>query len=113
MATDANIVAFLVDQLSAAGAVSARPMFGEYGVYCDGRMVAMICDGQLFVKPTAGGRAFARGVDEAPPYPGAKPSLLIEPDQWDDGEWLGQLVRITAAQVPVPKAKVARKPKHS
>ena len=111
MATDRNTVDFLVDQLAAAGEVSAKPMFGEYGLYCGGKMVALICDGQLFVKPTAGGRAVAGPVDEAPPYPGAKPCLLIDPDRWDDGDWLVELIRVTTAELPQPKPKPPRKSK--
>lgn len=108
MASDRNTVAFIVDQLAAAGDVFAKPMFGEYGVYCDGRMVAMICDDQLFVKPTPGGCAFAAAIGEAPPYPGAKPCLLVDADRWDDAEWLAELVRISCAELPLPKS---RKPK--
>ena len=48
-------------------------MFGEYGIYCDERIVALLSNIQLFVKPTDAGRAFAKGTEEAPPYPGAKP----------------------------------------
>ena len=105
MASDPKTVAFIVDQLAAAGEVSAKPMFGEYGVYCDGRMVALICDEQLFVKPTPGGRAFAGAIDEAPPYPGAKPCLLVDADRWDDADWLAELVRISTAELPMPKPK--------
>lgn len=105
MASDRKTVAFIVDQLTAAGEVSAKPMFGEYGVYCNGRMVALICDDQLFVKPTPGGRAFAGAIDEAPPYPGAKPCLLVDADRWDDAEWLAELVRISTAELPMPKPK--------
>jgi TfoX/Sxy family transcriptional regulator of competence genes len=108
MASDPKTVAFIVDQLAAAGGVSAKPMFGEYGVYCDGRMVAMICDDQLFVKPTAGGRAFAGAIDEAPPYPGAKPCLLVDADRWDDAEWMAEFVRISAAELPLPKPKKSK-----
>ena len=81
MASDPKTVAFLVDQIANAGSVHAKPMFGEYGLYCDGKMVAMICDDQLFVKPTPSGRAFAAAIDEAPPYPGAKPCLRIDADR--------------------------------
>lgn len=105
MASDRKTVAFIVDQLAAAGEVSAKPMFGEYGLYCDGKMVGLICDDQLFVKPTAGGRAFAGAIDEAPPYPGAKPCLLVDADRWDDAEWLAELVRISTAELPMPKPK--------
>jgi TfoX/Sxy family transcriptional regulator of competence genes len=111
MATDRSTVDYLVDQMAAAGAVTARPMFGEYGVYCDGRMFAIIADGQLFLKPTAGGRALARDAEEASPYPGARPHLRIDADRWEDGDWLADLVRVTAAELPAPKAKPARKPK--
>lgn len=113
MATDRGTVSFIVDQLSGANDVSAKPMFGEYGIYSEGKLVALICDGQLFIKPTSGGRAFAGPCEEAPPYPGAKPSLVIDPERWDDADWLGQLVAITAAELPAPKPKAPRKPKAS
>ena len=92
-----------------AGTVTARKMFGEYGIYCDGKIVALVCDDKLFVKPTAAGKAFAGKVDEVPAYSGAKPSLLVAPDKWDDREWLSGLIRITAAELPAPKKKPARK----
>ena len=113
MANDSSTVAFIVDQLSGAGTVSARAMFGEHGVYCDRKMVAMICNGQLFVKPTAGRRAFAGDVDEASPYPGAKPCLLVDPERLDDRDWMAQLVAITAVELLTPKAKATprRKPR--
>jgi TfoX/Sxy family transcriptional regulator of competence genes len=107
MATDPKTVAFIVDQLTGAG-VSARPMFGEYGLYSDGRMVALICDDQLFVKPTPGGRSFAGETAEAAPYPGAKPCLLIDIDRWDDADWLTSLIRVSAAEIPPPKPKKAK-----
>jgi TfoX/Sxy family transcriptional regulator of competence genes len=85
--------------------VSAKPMFGEFGVYVEGKMIGCVCDDQLFVKATASGRVHAQPALEAPPYPGAKPQLLIEADRWDDAEWLGELLRITAAELPTPKPR--------
>ena len=106
MASKQQTVDFIVDQLGAAGSVSAKKMFGEFGIYNEGKMVAMVCDDQLFVKPTAGGRAYlGDGVSEAPPYPGAKPCLLISGDQWDERAWLAELVAITTRELPVPKPK--------
>ena len=110
MATQQRTVAYLLDQASGVGALSTKPMFGEYGVYLDGKMIGSICDDQLYLKPTASGRLHAEPVSEAPPYPGAKPHLLIEADRWDDAEWLGNLLRATAAELPIPKP---RKPKRS
>lgn len=110
MATQQRTVDYLLEQTTSAGKVSARPMFGEYGVYVDGKMICSICDDQLYVKPTVSGRLHAGPVSEAPPYPGAKPHLLIETEHWDDAEWLSDLLRITATELPVPKP---RKPKRS
>lgn len=111
MSSSQNTVDFIVDQMSAAGAVSAKKMFGEYGVYCAGKMVALVCDDQLFIKPTARGRIHIGDVQEAPPYPGAKACFLISGDQCEDGEWLSELVRITSEDLPMPvkKAKVGKK----
>jgi TfoX/Sxy family transcriptional regulator of competence genes len=96
---------YILGQIGGAGAVSARKMFGEYGIYCDGRMVALVCDDQLFVKPTGAGRAFAGPLPEAAPYPGAKPYLLIDGDRWDDADWLTELIRRSTAELPMPKPK--------
>ncbi len=109
MATVQGTVDFILDQLASVGDVSARKMFGEYGVYSAGRMVALICDDQLFVKPTAAGRAFAGKVEEAPPYPGAKPCLLISAEQLEDAAWLSELIKISAEELPLPVKKKAKK----
>jgi DNA transformation protein and related proteins len=86
-------------------------MFGEYALYCDGKVVALICDDQMFLKPTEAGRAIL-GPDPAmgAAYPGAKPSYLIAGDLWDDADWMARIVRSTADALSQPKPK---KPKAS
>lgn len=115
MASDRKTVDYIVDQISAAGSVSARAMFGEYGLYCDGKMIAIVSDDRLLIKPTVGGRAWADGAEDVPPYPGASPYLLIDPDRWEDRDWLTHLARITTAELPAPKPKpkpgVRKKPR--
>lgn len=104
MATDLEFMEFLADQMAGAGEISYRKMFGEYAVYLGGKVVALVCDNQLFVKPTAAGRAFIGAPVEAPAYPGAKNSFLIE-DAFEDREWISELIRITARDLPAPKPK--------
>ena len=111
LATTQKTIDFLLEQMADAGDVSARAMFGEFGLYCDGRIVALVCSNQLFVKPTAGGRAFIGAFTEAPPYQGAKPSLLIDSEHWDDADWLSRLIAVTCAELPLPKPKKVKKPK--
>ena len=104
MTASASFVDYVCQQAAGAGAVSARAMFGGHSLYCDGRLVALIGDGELFVKPTPGGRALAGGAAEGSPYPGAKPCLVVA-DRLDDAEWLGQLIAVTASELPVSKPK--------
>jgi DNA transformation protein and related proteins len=106
MATDKGTVAYISEQAAGAGSVSARAMFGEYALYCDGKVVALICDDQLFLKPTEAGRTIL-GPDPATgaAYPGAKPSYLIAGDLWDDADWMARVVRATADALPAPKPK--------
>lgn len=109
MATTQNTIDFLLDQLSAAGEVSAKKMFGEYCLYLAGKPVGLVCDDQFFLKPTAAGKSKIAAVVEGSPYPGAKAHWLITADQWEDSEWLCDLVRTTARELPLPKPKKTKK----
>jgi len=112
VSTSQSTIDFLLDQLSSLPGIHARKMFGEYALYCDERVVALVCDNQLFVKPTTPGKAAAAGdYQEGEAYPGAKPSLLIGGDLIEDDERLCELIRVTAAALPPPKPKKTRKGK--
>jgi len=104
VASDQKFVDFIVEQMVDAGPISARKMFGEFAIYCGETVVALVCDNQLFVKPTAAGKALLGAPVEGPPYPGAKPHFLIE-DGLDDREMLAELIAVTVRELPVPKAK--------
>jgi TfoX/Sxy family transcriptional regulator of competence genes len=104
MASEQTFVDFIVDQIENAGEISVKKMFGEYGLYSGEKLFALICDNKLFIKPTQAGRTFIGDVVEAPPYPGAKPSFLIE-EKVEDRTWLSELVRVSVAELPVPKPK--------
>lgn len=104
MSSNQDFVDYIVEQIENAGVITYKKMFGEYGIYSDNKIVALICDNRLFIKPTAGGKLFIGDVKEAPPYPGAKMSFLIE-DKIDDREWISQLIRITVNELPEPKPK--------
>ena len=104
MASDENFVKFITDQIESAGQIRYRKMFGEYAIYCNEKVVALVCDNQLFVKPTTAGRTFIGNVVEASPYKGAKASFLIQ-DQFEDREWLSELIALTENELPKPKKK--------
>ena len=70
----------------------------------DNKLFGLVCDNKLFIKPTQSGKEYINEVVEASPYPGAKPSFLIE-EKLDDREWLRKLVKITVNELPEPKLK--------
>ena len=52
MASDEQFVEHVVNQLNCTHAISYRKMFGEYAIYCNHKVVALVCDNQFFVKLT-------------------------------------------------------------
>ena len=82
-------------------------MFGDYGVYCNGKIFGLICDNGFYVKPTEAGRRLLRNEDMRPPYEGAKPYFYIE--DVDDRDYLSSLVSVTCAELPEPKPKTKKK----
>ncbi|MBI2786324.1 MAG: TfoX/Sxy family protein [Legionella longbeachae] len=109
MSSKQSTIDFILDQITDAGMVRAKKMFGEYAIYYHEKVVALVCDDQLFLKPTNAAKAFINNYIEAIPYPGAKPYLLISGDLLEDSEWLTSLIRLTASELPEPKKKSQKK----
>lgn len=103
MASSSDLVQYIADQCSGAGTIAVRKMFGDYGIYCDGKIFGLICDNRLYVKPTEAGRKVLKKETLQPPYDGAKPHFLI--DEIDDREYLSCLVRETCRELPMPKPR--------
>jgi len=108
MTTNQQTVDYILEQIDQAGAVRARKMFGGYCIYCDEKVVALVCDNELFVKITTAGKAFLGQCEKKPAYPGAKPSFYISGDKWDDADWMSQLIKISAAELLKPKPRKKR-----
>jgi TfoX/Sxy family transcriptional regulator of competence genes len=108
VSTDQGFVDFIIDQTGTAGSITYKKMFGEYALYCDGQVVALVCGNKLYVKPTNAGRDFIGAVVEAKPYPSASPRFLIE-DKIDDRKWLSKLMKITADELLTQKTKKNKK----
>ena len=107
MASDPEFVTFVCDQLRGAGEISSKRMFGEAAVYLRDKVVGLVCDNQLFVKPTEPGRAMLGVPILARPFPGATHWFLMA--DLDDPEFLAELVRATASALPAPNLKAKAK----
>lgn len=111
MASKIEFVEFVADQLREAGTITYKKMFGEYGLYGDGKIFAVICDDQLFIKKTESGQRLCPKLPEAPPYAGAQNYLLVE--DIEDRELLTRLVTETLRELPAPKPKKPKKRKEA
>ena len=103
MASSADFVQYVADQCAGAGEIMTKKMFGDYGIYCDGKIFGLICDDCLYIKPTDAVRPLLRTVELRPPYDGAKDYFLIS--DVDDRDYLSALVRTTVNALPPSKPK--------
>ena len=90
-----EFVAYILDQFSEWGNVTARKMFGGAGLYRDGKMFGLIADDVAFLKVDDSNRKEFEQADSAPfkPYPDKSmvmPYYEIPPDVLEDREELIQ-----------------------
>ena len=109
MASNLDFVQYIADQCAGAGEMMVKKMFGDYGIYCNGKIIGLICDDSFFLKPTEAVRPLLRRVDLRPPYDGAMDYFYIA--DVDDRDYLSQLVRVTCLALPEPKAKAGKSKK--
>ena len=107
MASNADFVQYVADQCAGAGEIMTKKMFGDYGIYCDGKIFGLICDDCFYLKPTEAVRPLLRTVELRPPYDGAKDYFLIS--DVDDHDYLATLVRETCKALTEPKPKKKKK----
>ena len=103
MASNADFVQYIADQCADAGEIVTKKMFGDYGIYCDGKIFGLICDDCFYLKPTEAVRNLLRVTNLRPPYDGAKDYFYIA--DVDDRDYLSMLVRETCRVLPMPKPK--------
>jgi TfoX/Sxy family transcriptional regulator of competence genes len=108
MATSEATLTAILEQIKGNN-IRAAKMFGEYTLYCDEKVVALIADDQLFLKITKASSAELDASHEAPAYPGAKPSLRVPEERIKDSAWLTKIVNAIAADLPAPKPKKPKK----
>ena len=103
MASNADFVQYIADQCSSAGEIITKKMFGDYGIYCNGKIFGLICDDRFYLKPTEAGRTLLRKEELRPPYDGAKDYFYIA--DVDDRDYLSSLIRETCKALPEPKKR--------
>lgn len=77
MACTNEFIDYICELTRDAGEIAAKKMFGEYGLYLDGKFVALMCDNQFFLKDLPPCAALYPEAERVPPYQGGKPALRI------------------------------------
>lgn len=101
--SNADLVQYITEQASKAGEVRAKQMFGDYALSCDEKVVGLICDDILYLKPLKQLEPFLHEDDKRlqPPYDGAKPHYVIT--NVDDRDYVSMLIKEVANCLPTKK----------
>lgn len=103
MASSTEYVQFVCEQMRGAGEVTARKMFGDYCLYCSGKVIGLVCDDVVYLKPTPAAKKRLPEATYQPPYAGAKPQIVLE--ELEDTAFLTSLLREMWEELPAPKPK--------
>ncbi len=104
MASSKEYLKFILEQLSELDDITYKAMMGEFILYYRGEIVGGIYDDRLLVKPTKSAIAFMPNASYELPYEGAKEMLLV--DNFDDRQYLANLLNAMYEELPAPKKKV-------
>ncbi len=103
MSTKPEFAQYVCDQIQGLGTVTFKKMFGEYGLYCNGKICGLICDDMLFVRVCPTGKnpqkifldeSVRKLLDETKsPFPGAKNYGCIPGDVLEDVEQVSYIAK--------------------
>jgi hypothetical protein len=106
MSTNKEFIDFAAEQIRFAGAISAKKMFGEYMLYCEGKPIFLVCDNTVFVKQLPETKVIFETFGETPeigiPYNGAKPHFILD---IENGDLSVEIARLLSRILPNPKPK--------
>lgn len=114
MARTSELCEHVVDRLAPLGTASYRFMFGGFGIYLDGLMIALVADEALLLRADEENRGDfeARGIGRFQPFPGKTHSMPFYPvpdDVFEDqDEFLVWAERSRAAAVRLQACKDSR-----
>lgn len=118
MPVSAEFRDFVLEQLMGFGAVTARPMFGGYGLYSNGVLFALLDDDAMFLRTDEAGRADFAAAGSRPfaPIPGAKPMtgywgipIDVLEDRSELPRWCERARRVALAAKAAKAAKATRR----
>lgn len=104
MSTSKEFHDYVMEMLRNIDGVSSRSMMGEYVVYFRGKVIGLICDNVLVLKPTESVLRLLPDAERAYPYEGSKTLMAVVEDV-EDTELLSEVITSMYGELPPPKPK--------
>lgn len=105
MATTADYMEFVCEQIAGEYAVRYRKMFGEYMVYVNDKPLLLVCDNTVFVKILPELSELMAGAETALPYEGGREHYILD---IEDKELTRAVIAVLESLTPMPKPKKKR-----
>lgn len=109
MATRKETADFILGELGRPDRFSLKPMFGEYALYADGKVVGFIADDQLLLKIMPESAALETLCEKTEVFPGSKDYYLVPEDMITGFHKLPRLLLRMAEVLPFPKKRSSKK----
>lgn len=107
MATSREYALFVENLFRGVEGFSMKRMFGEYGIYLQGRVLGFLCDEQILLQDTPTARKLLPNAERKELFPGSKLFIIFS----DEGNYhlLQSVAQAMWEELPVPKPRKGRK----
>ena len=107
MATSREYALFVENLFRGVDGFSMKRMFGEYGIYLQGRVLGFLCDEQILLQDTPTARKLLPNAERKELFPGSKLFIIFS----DEGNHhlLQSVAQAIWEELPVPKPRKGRK----
>jgi TfoX/Sxy family transcriptional regulator of competence genes len=102
MASDADFMNYVVEQIEGIGEIRTKKMFGEYCIYLNDKPVLWIADNVVMVKKLDCVKEYLSREEISFLYPGSKEFYVLDVDDSDE---LKNVALALEKVIPVPKKK--------
>ncbi|MCI8620858.1 MAG: transcriptional regulator [Clostridia bacterium] len=102
MATTADFIEYVCEQISGIGEIRYKKMFGEYMVYVNDKPIFIVCNNTVYVKQNEVIKELMKTAETGFPYKGAKEHYILE---IDNSEFAKIITSRLESVTEVPKKK--------
>lgn len=102
MATSPDFIEYVCEQISGAGAIRYKKMFGEYMVYVEEKPILLVCDNTVYVKILDCIRDKMKEAQKGFPYDRAKEHYILD---IDNREFSQEIIALLLPIIPIPKPR--------